>query len=107
MAILYRGDVGTRILVETNYDLTNAISVKLAVKKPDGSVVVWNGDGVVLSSLTNTNSIIEYYTRPGDLDQIGDYVIQAVVELPPGKPGMPNWVGRGESAILTVLDHFQ
>ena len=88
----YVGDVGTCIIVDTLVDLTDATSVSLSVKKPDGSVVSWEG------TKTQTTKI-KYYTIDMDFSIKGTYSLQAVVVMPTG-----SW--RGNTTTFVVTDVF-
>jgi len=106
MAIIYKGDQGFKLRVETNVDLTNATNMSLAVKKPDGTVVQWISNAPPEAGL-NGNSIMVYISGPNDFDVAGDYLIQALIELPPPAQNQPPAIIRGTTAVITVKDHFE
>lgn len=89
---LYVGDVGTVIDVDTCIDLSGASSVSLLVRKPDGTVVTWSG------SVADTTKI-RHTVGGGDLDQAGEYRVQAHAEV-------GGWTGRGRVARFVVCEAF-
>lgn len=84
MGKMYKGDVGTLLLVNTGMDLTNATLCGIKVKKPDGSSELWVGSPYGRA----VDGIIMYVVREGDLDQSGIYCANAYVETDIGK-----WTG--------------
>lgn len=93
MGKIYVNDVGTEIVVDCGSDISTATTTDLLIHKPNGRVATWSG------SIYNTN-YIKYTTILGDLDEAGDYKIQAYIEL-------PSWSGRGESTSFTVYKGFE
>jgi len=94
MSKMYVDDVGTVLRIDTKVDLTAFTTHNLAVKKPDGTVVEWVGN---ISLVGNT--IIDYSTQIGDLNQAGTYIAQA-------KGISPTWTGRGDMFNFTVYDPY-
>jgi len=92
---VFKNDIGTIIRVETGFDLTTATRTDLVVLKPNKSEAVWTGS---MSSASNTQ--IDYVITSGDLDSIGDYLLQSYVEL-------PFWSGRGITTTLVVKDYYE
>lgn len=84
----FMGKPGQMILVKTNRAITGASLVRLKIEMPDLTKVVWTP-----SSYNLTTGDITYITDgTTDITQIGEYVVQAYVELngtalPPGKKG--------------------
>lgn len=70
MGKIYRGDVGTEILINMQTDLTSATGIVLVVKKPDDTVVNW------IPTVQN-DEYLKYTVVSGDLNLKGDYTIQA------------------------------
>jgi hypothetical protein len=94
---VYKGDVGTAIVLDTKSDLTGVVSKSISVRKPDGSTVSWEASVVELNGVL---SGLRHVTVSGDLDQDGVYKLQAVVEL-------SYWQGRGETTELKVWEVFE
>ncbi len=90
---VYKGDVGTEIVLECDDDISSAVALEIHVQKPDGSMTSWP------ATLKGTTQLSRY-TAVGDLDQSGVYRLQAGVTL-------PSWSGRGEVVALVVYDHYQ
>jgi len=94
---VFKNDVGTIIRVDTGFDLTAATATNLVILKPNAQETVWIGT-------RNATSItmIDYTIQSGDLDVIGDYLIQSYVEF----PAPTSWHGRGITTTLVVKDYF-
>jgi len=71
--MLYVGDVGKEIYVETEYEIPTNADVFLNVKKPDGTIVQWQGT-------IHNNTQILYITKDGDIDQKGKWYLQSYLE---------------------------
>ncbi|GEM_PF-2273247 len=85
--VIWAGKPGQQITVKTNRALTGATSVLLKIKRPDLTAAVWTPD-----SWDVVTGDILYTTVGTEITQIGEYVVQAYVEvsgiaLPPGKKG--------------------
>ena len=70
----YANDYGMIMVVDTEADLTTALSVKLLVRKPDGTEVEWSG-------IVDGTTKIKYTIQVADRDQEGIYEINAYVEF--------------------------
>lgn len=93
MSKIYKSDIGTVISLNTGVIITGATGLSIQVKKPSGTVVSWDATiGADAKSLEHTTAI-------NDLDEAGDYILQAKLTL-----GGGTW--RGESAKLEVKDVF-
>jgi len=79
MGKVYRGDIGLKIGIETNTDLTDAILAKIKVKKPSGIETEWNADFEDKAA-----GKIYYIVQEGDLDEAGLYKLQAYCEFTDG-----------------------
>ena len=90
MSTIFVGDVGTEIVVDCGIAVTNATVRKIIVVKPGGRRVRWD------AVLESTNQI-KYTTQVGDIDVIGDWSVQAYIEL-------PSWKGYGTIAEFKVVD---
>ena len=88
----YVGDVGTEIIVDVCADITAATKTDLLVEKPDGTIVTWVG------GIYETTKI-RYVIQAGDLDQAGEYMLQAYVEI-------SGWTGRGNTTTFRVSNNF-
>lgn len=89
----YNGDVGTVVMVNCGFDISSATAKKLYVKKPDGKEVVWTP--------TIYNSMyLKYTIAPGDIDQSGEYYLQAYIEI-------SSWKGRGETALFSIYGNYK
>lgn len=76
--MIFLGDYGTEIVLDTKQDLTSATSVKIRYKKPSGNVGEWT------ATVTDTTKV-KYTTASGDIDEAGTWEIQVVVEFPGAK----------------------
>ena len=92
MTKAYKGDVGTLVVLDCGTDVTAATARSVAVRKPDGSTTSWT------ASASGTTAI-QYTIDADDLDQSGEWRLQAVVTI-----GATVW--RGETARLQVYPAF-
>jgi hypothetical protein len=92
MTKIYAGAVDVEIRLDTGQSLDGASSLKILVKKPNGTETEWGA-----SQYDSTT--IYYATVDGDLDEAGDYVLQSYVEWGSSKH-------LGESVILRVYAKF-
>lgn len=88
MTTVYTGDVGTEIILDCVDDITASTVRTIKVRKANGVKVDWT------ATLDGTTKI-KYVVLTGDLDVVGDWHLQAYVE-------MPLWSGSGEVATLRV-----
>lgn len=88
----YVGEIGTEIIIEADSDISAASGVYLNVKKPDGTIVEW--DGSVVSGI-----YIRYISQSGDFDQAGEYSVQPNVAL-------SGWAGPGDTDTFTIHKLF-
>lgn len=93
MAKIYKGDIGTVIIVDTGVDLTTATKCALKIKKPDKTTTEWVGE-------QSDTTKIKYTIIEGDLDQAGKYRVQSYVEF-------ADWEGSGETTYFRVYDVFK
>jgi len=99
---VYRGDIGTAIGIslfdpvkQANVVIDTYNAIVLNVLKPDGiTQVQWS------ANLSLNKSEIFHVTVSGDLDQAGDYKIQAYLDL-------ATWQGHTSTTILHVNDLFE
>ncbi len=88
MTTVFAGDIGTKIILDCKTDVTLSSVRQIVVRKPSGVRVTLDAD------LEGTDSI-QYTTVAGDLDEVGNWRLQAYIE-------MPNWQGSGEVAVMAV-----
>lgn len=94
---IYQGDTGLAIVCDLETDISEALTVKLLVRKPGGEEVEWEASVYEANGETR---YIKYVTQEGDLDKRGRYMVQPYVEL-------PGWKGRGETSEFRVEAHFR
>lgn len=92
--VVYKGDIGTVISLDTGITITGATAVTIECMKPSGAVQSWIG-----AVGTDTRSV-EHTIVAGEFDEIGNYILQAKLSL-----GGGTW--RGESVKLLVKDVFK
>jgi hypothetical protein len=80
------GDVGTRIVITlmrangSPLGVSSATALSLTFKKPGGGRLA-----VTATKVTDgTNGQIEYVTKSGDVDEAGQWTVQAVIEFSAG-----------------------
>ena len=102
MSKIYVGDVGTVIRLDTDpsgdagIDLSSADTLKILVKKPDGTLDEWEA-----TQYSDTTQI-QYITEEGDLDIKGTYKFQAYIAW-----DNPASEHRGETASIKVYEAFK
>ena len=89
---IYKGDIGTIVLVDCGSDVSDAITQGLIIKKPDGKIAIWESE-------VYQNNYLKYVIEEDDFDQSGEYEGNAFVTL-------PTWSGRGHTFNFTVYDPF-
>ena len=88
----YVGDIGTEIMVDCGYTITEATNLKLKVKKPDGTEVEWT------AAIDGTDHL-KYTTIADDFSVAGTYFLQASLTL-------GGWSGLGETAQFEIHDPY-
>jgi len=78
---IHVGDVGTKITLDLETDLTLATAALIKYRKPSGAEGQWT------ATVTETTKL-SYTLQEGDLDEVGLWEIQPYVEL-------PDWKGHG------------
>jgi hypothetical protein len=91
MGDIFVGDIDTRIILECGVDVSAGTTLEIHYVKPSGETGIWEADPV-----DGEETQIYYDTLEDDLDEAGDWQLQAYAELTSG------WEGHGEIAILTV-----
>ena len=71
MALVYTGDIGTRLTIATNNTLIALTTVlTLLLKKPAGTLLTKT------PTVNYTTGVITYDSVSGDLDEVGEYIVQ-------------------------------
>jgi hypothetical protein len=98
MANVYKDDLGVGFEIETGVDCSTAGLVKtLEVIKPDGTAVSWSA-----TLKAGDNSILEYTSQSGDLNQSGEYKLQS--KIASGQVGISGYSGySGYSGAPEIL----
>lgn len=93
---LHVGDIGTSIELEITecdstgtsaVDITTADSLTVRFQKVAPTYTVIERIGTIYTGGTNgdgTDGIVQYITVAGDIDQVGKWKIQAIVDFPVG-----------------------
>jgi hypothetical protein len=89
---IYKGDIGTLFIVDTQSDLSGATTSLIKIRKPDGTEADW--------SASVSGQTLRYTVVSGDLDQAGNYLGHAYVVLPSG-----TW--RGERFTFIAYDEWK
>ena len=88
--MIFKGDIGTKIILNTNTDLATGSVFKIYYRKPDGTTGSWT------AQKESDNKSISYTTQVvSDLDIAGTWVIQSYVEI-------SGWKGYGVSVNMIV-----
>ena len=102
MSKIYVGDVGDKIRLNANplelsdVDIATANTLKILVKKPDGTLKEWTA-----TRYLETDKI-QYVTVEGDFDIKGTYKLQAFVSWTNPASGH-----KGETAKIKVWEAFK
>ncbi|GAH06227.1 unnamed protein product, partial [marine sediment metagenome] len=89
MAKIYKGDIGTKIELNAEIDISLATSLIIRYKKPDGSIGEWT------AILSGTEKAY-YNTLAEDLDVVGVWQVQLSIV-------MSEWTGDGEKATPLIF----
>ena len=68
---VFLNDIGTLIRVDVGSDITGATVREIKYIKPNGIKGAWTA--------TVVEKYLHYVTKEGDLDQIGEWIVQALV----------------------------
>jgi len=104
MAKVYVGDVGTEIRLDCNpddlaeIDIATANTLKILVLKPSGAEDEWT------AARYGSTDQITYTTVATDLDEAGNYKLQAYVEWTSPSPVS---IHLGETVRLKVYEEFK
>jgi hypothetical protein len=88
----YVGDVGTKIQVDVGVDVSDIVSAKLIVKKPDNTIVEW-------IATPDTDTYVYYIVQDGDFNLAGKYYLQAYIKT-------NNWSGYGSITSFYVKERL-
>ena len=86
---VFVNDIGTLIQVDVGSDITGATTSQIKYVKPNGDQGYWDA--------SVSTQYLQYTTQDGDLDQKGEWKIQAYVVLPGG-----TW--HGETTRFEVVE---
>jgi len=86
---IFLNDIGTLVNVNVGTDISGATVHRIKYVKPDGTSGFWE------ATISNSQ-YLQYITIDGDLDQIGEWIIQALITTVSG-----TW--HGEIARFKVL----
>lgn len=88
--MIFKGDIGTKIILNTGSNLSTGTVFKIYYRKPDGTTGSWTAqkesDDLSISYTTLSSS---------DLDVVGTWVLQSYVEI-------SGWKGFGVSVNMIV-----
>ncbi len=94
---IYQGDVGLAIVCNVHADISNALEVKLLVRKPGGEEVELDA---YTHEANGNHHYVKYLTQEGDLNKRGRYMVQPFISI-------PGWTGRGETDEFRVEAPFR
>lgn len=85
--MIYKGDIGAKIIVTVTENISLATVKTIKYKKPDGTVGSW-------TAVAESGNLAISYTTTAitDLDQAGTWILQAYIE-------MPGWSGHGDVSV--------
>lgn len=86
--MIYTGDTGTIVRLDTLTDITTATSLTIKVKKPSGTCTTW------VAQLEGTTTL-KYVSVSGDFNESGNYKLQPLV-------AMPGFTGSGDITQVQV-----
>lgn len=92
--IVYKGDIGTVVLLDTGMTITGATAITVEALKPSGTISHWT------ATVHTDNVSVKHTIVSGEFDEVGTYTLQAKLTL-----GGGTW--RGESVKLIVKDLFR
>jgi len=90
----YTNTVGLKIVLDTKLDLSDISAAIIKCRKPDKTIESWSAE------VDPDKTCIYHVTQTGDLDQEGDYELQAYIEYSDGSHFY------GDVAVLTVKKHI-
>lgn len=88
--MIFKGDIGTKIILNTGADLSTGTVFRIYYRKPNGQTGYWT------AQKESDNTSISYTTiDSGDLDVAGTWQLQSYVEI-------SGWKGFGQAVSLVV-----
>ena len=91
---IYKGDIGTQIILDTSRDISDQTSIFIKYIKPDGIT-----SGQWEASLDSTEKKLTFTTIDGSLDQVGIWMLQGYIAT-------PTWSGHTEQVRLEVHEYI-
>lgn len=85
---IYRGDVGTQIVIYMAANIVSATNLSIDVRKPSGITETW-------TPTIFENDKLKYVIQNGDLDESGIYSVQPKMTL-------SGWTGSGAALSFRV-----
>lgn len=98
---IYVNEIGIPVIVETGIDLTGASVWLIHINKPSGSKKDWIG----IPDDDPKSGLLRYTTVQNDLDQAGDYKVQAEVQWKSG--ATITQLYKGETAIFHIFNAWE
>ena len=90
---VFKGDIGTKIILDADSDISTATELKIVYRKPSGAVGSW-------TAVAEGTQQAYYIITASDLDEVGKWEFQLYVKL-------PSWSGYGEISGFTVYENFE
>jgi len=90
MSRVFKGDIGTKIKLNSGQDISSASKIQIRFKKPGGTKGVW-------AAVLEGTQYGYYILKSGDMDENGVWEVQLYVEI-------DNWKGYGEIATFTAYE---
>jgi len=88
----YVGESGTEIRIDGKRDLTNAVNMKVFMRRPDSSIIEF------IPTVIESN-YLRFFTDANSFNTPGHYEVQPYIEL-------DGWAGRGKTAAFIVYDEY-
>jgi hypothetical protein len=88
------GDIGTKLVLDVGLDISSSTDRKILYMKPSGVTGEWPSNSGSICEL-NTSTSMYYITESGDIDESGEWTLQAYIET-------PTWSGHGQRVSLFV-----
>lgn len=74
MSLLYKGDIGARLIISTNNtNIAPSATLTMLLQKPSGTTVEIS---ITAPMVNYTTGVITYPTVAGDLSEVGEYKAQ-------------------------------
>jgi len=95
---IYVGDSGTQLLIDMGEDLSEAVSVVVKARKPDGTEEDWAGE--VYQPVDGLMQYIRVALTTSMIDAAGTYKLQPYITF-------ASWSGYGTTCTISVLRTFK